>query len=317
MIDGHVHAFPSLGDRLPGLVGRRVKRATTRVARALGTCASVGGQLGLVSVERTVALQNALPAAARRAVESATCVAVLPPMLVGGTVDGLLASMSRAGIRRSLVIGSAGVASNEWLLEAVRDEPRLVPVATAPPMPEGSTEAAWTEAWRRTVDAGAAGLKLHPSWDGIGPDHPATHALFEVAAVTGCFVILHTGGFHVPTYRTKGPVPLHRFADHFQRHRDVRVCLAHMNRDEPEEAWELMKRFDQLYADTSWQPTRTIRRALDTVGAERIMLGSDWPLLHLGLQSDARRCVEKAARTTNELEDVVEGAAGRFTGDAA
>jgi hypothetical protein len=44
------------------------------------------------------------------------------------------------------------------------------------------------------------------------------------------------------------------------------------------------------------------------------MLGSDWPLLHLGLQRDASRAVERAA-SGRHLENIVEDAPRRFIGD--
>ena len=45
-----------------------------------------------------------------------------------------------------------------------------------------------------------------------------------------------------------------------------------------------MKRYEQLYTDTSWQPAEAISRAIAALGSERILLGSDWPLLHTELQ---------------------------------
>ena len=65
-----------------------------------------------------------------------------------------------------------------------------------------------------------------------------------------------------------------------------------MNRENPERAWEMMRRHDQLWTDTSWQTPESIRRAVDTMGDERILLGSDWPLLTLDLQRDSAKNVQ-------------------------
>jgi len=67
-----------------------------------------------------------------------------------------------------------------------------------------------------------------------------------------------------------------------------------MNRDDPRPVFELMKRHEQLYTDTSWQPAEVITQAVEEVGDERLLFGSDWPLLHLNLQGDGLEVLRRA-----------------------
>src|SRR5262249_12090131 len=159
----------------------------------------------------------------------------------------LLASMDRNRIAQTVLIGAPPVASNEWLLtEAMRQAPgRLVPVATLPALPEQSSLDAWTSAYEELAQKGARGFKIHSNLDGLPADHPAYAALFDVAQQHKLFVILHTGCFKVLGFKKPGPVDIPSYEPLFKRHPEVPVCLAHMNRREPEGAWTAMKRHGQ------------------------------------------------------------------------
>ena len=172
-------------------------------------------------------------------------------------------------------------------------------------------ERAWIEGFTDYADRGARGFKIHNNLEGLTADHPAYRALFQVARARRLFVILHTGCFHVFLYKNKRPSDPAEFEPLFRDFPDVRVCLAHMNREHPEAAWEQMKRYDQLYTDTSWQPADGVRRAVDAVGADRILLGSDWPLLHDELQGEALD-IARRALSDRDFERVAHDNGERF-----
>jgi predicted TIM-barrel fold metal-dependent hydrolase len=307
MIDAHVHVFPSM---LPA----RVTDAAQRLGRLAGRFLP---KRPLLDIERTAELQ-AKSGSYHPHVETAATLAMLPSVLVNGTCAGLLAAMDRHGASRVIVIGGKGVVSNDWLLgEACRaGGDRFVPVATMPDLPATTRASGWLDAYAALAGQGARGFKIHSNTDDVDAAHPAIGALFEVAARTGRFVILHTGCFHVPTYKRKETCDIASFARWFTAFPQVKVCLAHMNRDRPEAAWAIMRQHEQVFADTSWQTTASIRRAIDAVGAERLMVGSDWPLLHKDLIGDARARAEQAAGGA-ALDNLLEQTARRFMGETA
>lgn len=304
MIDTHAHALPSVD------IGTRpIHDVVARAANRLAPSRS------MVEIEALSALQRILPRRGFALVEDAVHVALLPPAIVGGTVRGLLASMARHGIDRTVLIGARGRVSNRWILEHAwpQSPARLVPVTTLPELSERAPLEEWSDAYRALAEAGAAGFKIHPNWDGVLPGHPSYEAAFEVAREHDRFIIIHTGCFRVRTYREAAPLALDDLRPYLDRYRDVRVCLAHMNRWHPEAVWALQREYDQLYTDTSWQPARVIRQAIARMGSDRLMLGSDWPLLHLGLQRDACRAVERAA-SGRHLQNIMDEAPRRFIG---
>jgi uncharacterized protein len=280
IIDCHAHAGPGLG------------KTISAAAKLLGRLPRL-----MPGVESLASLRARTHGQANRVLELIGSVALAPQVAARSSLPDLLDSMARTGIERTVVIASPPAASNDWLLEAARAHPReVIPVVSLPGRPS-------EDALEALVDRGARGFKIHPNMDPVPPSSPAYEAVFQVASRRGVFVILHTGNFDAFVYRNHARPDPNAFVPLFERHRQVRVCLAHMGRDRPGDVWELMRRFDSLYTDTSWQPAEAVRRAIDTVGADRILLGSDWPLLHADVQRDAVDIVRRAA--TDEQAEAI------------
>jgi predicted TIM-barrel fold metal-dependent hydrolase len=303
VIDCHAHAYPTLDDRLsqlsPAFAGgvrdaqSRLRRHLPKAASALAGRARSVLERSLVDVEKLANLRRDHEGIHRY--ESLLSLGLLPQVLSFSSATDLLASMEKHGITRTVLIAAEPVASNEWVLAQARaSEGRFIPVVNMPAMRDDTTETQWGDALRALAAEGARGFKIHLNTDGLGATHKAYAVAFDVAREHGLFVIIHTGCFHLPGYKLADHAEPSLFTPLFERQRDVRVCLAHMNRDRPEEAWAIMRRFDQVWADTSWQGRDAVRRARDEVGCERILLGSDWPFLHPGLQGDVLNVLHDA-----------------------
>lgn len=317
MIDCHAHAFPNTGNWLERLV------PSDQLASVMEPARRITGPVtdGLSDASTAVNLTIETLAAFRRQshpllsglTEFVFSLGIGAPVLLCGTLSRLQASMERHGFTHTVLIAAPPVASNDWVLAAAADDPRLVPVAYSPDCHADDPEEAWRGGWDRLADRGAAGFKIHPNVSGLDADHRSHRTAFEAAGDHGRFVILHTGRFAAPGYRSMRAADPREYTPLFDAYPKVPVCLAHMNRDEPEVVWELMARYPQLWTDTSWQPAEALRRALDTAGPDRILLGSDWPLLHTDLQGDALANLRRAA-TDAELTQVTTANAHRFCG---
>ena len=108
-----------------------------------------------------------------------------------GTVAGLLASMDRAGIRRSVVANIAtrpGQAATIRAWSAAIASDRLVPFASVhpdDPDPDGAVAAA--------AEAGLRGIKLHPYFMACPADDPRMIRIARAAADAGLVVLCHAG----------------------------------------------------------------------------------------------------------------------------
>jgi len=315
-IDTHAHAFPS-----PELYAQSLpepaRAATGATASALSRAARAIPPLPLpplFDVERLASFRKRRPLLLAQASELLMGVAMLPQIALRAGLDDLLASMDRYALTHTVVIAGWPAAPNEWLLDTAPDYGgRIIPVAHPPQLPAEASQDDCEVAFDMLAEAGARGFKIHLNMDGLPVECAVYRALFEIARARDLFVIIHTGRFNTIAYKNQQPVAPEMFARYFEDYPEVRVCLAHMNRDEPAEALSAVTRFENLFVDTSWQPADSIADAIAQVGAERVLLGSDWPLLHADLQGECIRLLERAA-SDEEIEAITGSSAARFVG---
>lgn len=314
-IDTHAHAFPGLDYLARDWPDPLQRAASAGVAMAGWLQKRRAGAPPRMSVERLANMRTRGPRRLHQALEMTAGLAMLPALATRASLDDLQLSMDAHGIDRTVVIGSWPSAPNDWLLPAARTTGgRVIPVAHPMRLTEHDDEQTWTDAYAALWEEGARGFKIHPNMDGLDPGSRAYRAMFEVASSTGSFIIVHTGCFNVIGYKHQRPATPALFAGYFAEYPDVRVCLAHMNRDHPEAAWDIARQNENVFVDTSWQPVDNVRRAIDAIGAERILLGSDWPLLHADLQGDCVSVIKRAA-TDAQQEIIFDTAARRFIGE--
>jgi predicted TIM-barrel fold metal-dependent hydrolase len=320
MIDCHAHAFPTLADSLArlspraGEVAQDLSAALKRlVPAAIREPVAEAIRHPIVDVEDAAAMRKK---EVGRTLEPAIAVGLMPQVLATSSVADLIASMERHGIEKTVLIAGEPVSTNEWILAQARaHEGKLVPVVNVPRLTASAGETEWGDGFEALAKAGARGFKIHLNADGLGHDHVAYRVAFEVAAAHDLFVIVHTGCFHADGYyKNLDPAEPALFAPLFERFPTVRVCLAHMNRDDPERAWEVQRRFQQVWSDTSWQPRENVRRAVREVGAGRLLLGSDWPLLHGELQGDVAAILRESANA-DDVDRIGDANARAFLGE--
>ena len=102
-----------------------------------------------------------------------------------------------------------------------------------------------------------------------------------------------------------------RFAPMLRSFPRQTIVLGHAGLQQFEDAIELARRHENTVVETSFQHRSRIRRALEIVGSDRVVFGSDWPA------SDPRfalREVRAAARSDAELEQLLWGNAERLLG---
>jgi predicted TIM-barrel fold metal-dependent hydrolase len=329
MIDCHAHVYPHLWEHF-GLSATASEQASwPRIlthwafdraeARARRLQHQVTRRVApsTLTVQGVARLRRSRAWIGRVASDALLNVAGIPALAVEGTADGLAESMARSGLSRTVVIAAPPVAPNEWLLDLVRQQPdssRLVPVVVTPEPVEGHDEKEWVARYEALAAGGARGFKIHPNMEGRPASHGVYRAMFQVAKERNLFVILHTGQFWVAAYQHLNPADANEFESLFSSFPSVKVCLAHLNRDAPQGVWALMRRYDQLYADTSWQSARGIHATREAVGAERLLLGSDWPFLGADMQKESVQILDSAVNS-KDFERMTSSNAVRFLGE--
>jgi predicted TIM-barrel fold metal-dependent hydrolase len=283
IIDCHTHVFPSSSLGRAFFKNKKQSKPTDKY---------------LLGLERFAKIRKLLPESLNRGLEISLSTIGQPVVMLNGSIHKLISSMNSNSIGQSVVIAAPPLADNDWLLGEILDTTpdRFIPVCTLPEASPDASDSAWPAAFKKLAAQGARGFKIHPNMDDLCSRHDAYQAMFQVAQSRGLFIILHTGNFSSVTYKHNRPADPKEFAYLFKEYPEVKVCLAHMNRDRPEDVWTLMNKYSQLYTDTSWQTPSVVSQAVKKVDQTRILLGSDWPLLHPELQADALNILRQATK---------------------
>lgn len=148
---------------------------------------------------------------------------------------------------------------------------------------------------RAVRELGMVGLKIHPA-AGFFPNERMVYPMYEKALELGLPVMVHTGPEPKPLYsRHCQPVYVDDVADDFP---DLKIILAHAGLSAWwQEAAGVASVAPNVYLDISgWQALArlrplefytTLRSLISTVGARRILWGSDYPALRLLLSETA------------------------------
>jgi predicted TIM-barrel fold metal-dependent hydrolase len=231
------------------------------------------------------------------------------------SAEELLDSMDEAQIDRSVVLGFAWselepcVQHNDYLLEAAnRSGGRLIPFCTIQPR-------AGNDAFRemeRCARAGARGLgELRPDSQGYRlDDGAAAEVLAEAAHRHGLVLLFHVSepvGHTYPGKEALSVDSLHRF---IAGHGGQAVVGAHWGGGLPFYALmpEVRRTLTNAYFDTAATPLlyepAVYRQAAELVGAQRILFGSDFPLIE---QRRQRQAIEEAFPANDPARDLILG----------
>jgi predicted TIM-barrel fold metal-dependent hydrolase len=228
---------------------------------------------------------------------------------VAGTVADVLAALSTAGADRGWVLSSfeppglpyppdgarwwppepphpehstALAEYNRWLCALGAEHPQLAPLVTVHPALLSGEDSA-RELARLADDHGAAGVKLHPIAMRTHPDDPALAPMFATCAARGMPVVAHGGP---DRYGTGWSIPS-AFAPVLAAHPRLTLVLAHLGGAAWSSLAALAAEFPQARFDLAeiiaWTGSehgpdeRALAQLIRTVGAHRVLLGSDFP----------------------------------------
>jgi predicted TIM-barrel fold metal-dependent hydrolase len=310
-IDFHVHVFP---DRL----SRFLPDAQAETVQMLRRKARDWMRPYSGALHRLQTAMRHVPAPLRKNLDAMSALAPLPGLMLESTPADLLEVMDAAGVDRAVVIAQPPYMPNEFVLGICQDNPRLIAAVNIPPgTPKPGV------ALRKMHEAGARILKIHGAADGEGADSPRYRALLKSGSELGMPVILHTGCIH-STLLFKSPEQgqAQRYSEWFGRYPRTPFILAHMNFHEPHVAMDLAEEHANVYVDTSWQPAEVIGEAVRRIGAERVLFGTDWPIVGQNLRVGLERiqdCVDSGIFSAADQALIRGGNAAKLLGlgDAA
>jgi len=213
----------------------------------------------------------------------------------------LLARMDRAGLDMAVCFSQPVVWNNDYVLDRAREHSdRFVPFAGVNPW-----RASARDELLRCLDRGARGVKLHPVRD--------SYSLAEARLVDPIFAACA---------ERRVPILCHglcewsntpwQFAEMARRFPEVTLIMAHGGHLWlREDALEVVGRHANLYVESSLMYSGYIRRYVEEIGPERVLMGTDSPVEEFEVEM---RKIEMAVEDKGHRELVMGGNIARILG---
>jgi len=190
-----------------------------------------------------------------------------------GELDILLSNMEEIGITSSIVFatdeentGATFENVNTKIIDAQKEHPDKI-IAFARIVPSAGKKA--IEEFKRCCRQGIKGLKLKPT-DGFEPQDATI--IFDLIDSDHFPVLIHTG--HEPVSHPSIWEPF------FIEYPKIDFILAHGGKDQYRKCAEIVKKYSNVYVDTSTLSYHRTEYLYEILGPEKILFGSDYPYSH-------------------------------------
>lgn len=226
-------------------------------------------------------------------IDSHTHLGNFPLFNVSMNSDQMIELMDEFGIELSIVFSLP----NSLTLEAGKKHPgRFAGLVWVDP--KRGVEAA-EDAEKAIREWGFKGVKMHPLIDSFLPDDELINPVMGVARKLQVPVLFHCG--HPPW-----SLPWH-FGNLADRFPDVKIILGHMGHGHIvyiNGSIEMALKHENLYLETSGMPMHSkVKEAVEKVGAERVLYGSDMPFGHPGFELPKIRVAGLSERELSQVLD--------------
>lgn len=236
------------------------------------------------------------------------------------TAEELIASMDKAGIDVSVVVNLGWMThelcaeTNDYILESIARYPeRLIGFCTVQPQ---SVDAA-VEEIERCAESGARGIgELRPDIQLLDlEDDSVVSPLMEVIQKHRLILLTHASEPAGHNYPGKGIITPDVLYPFITSHPDITMVCAHWGGGLPFYALmpEVKKALQNVYFDTAASPflyqPRIYSLVSELVGADKILLGSDYPLMP---QERLLKEINSAALAEEEKDLILSGNAKRL-----
>lgn len=194
-----------------------------------------------------------------------------------GTVSGIMASMKKANIDKSVILSIAtkpNQTSNITRWSAAIQSDSIVPFGSIHPDSDN-----WKSELTEIYDSGIKGIKFHPEYQNFFVDDPKMYPIYYKAAELGLIMVFHAGvdvGLQPPYHCM--PDRMKRMVRDFK---GAKIVAAHMG---GYDRWNEVEEYlvgEDIYFDTSFSLSRMTQeqfmRIVKNHGYKRLLFGTDSP----------------------------------------
>jgi uncharacterized protein len=182
--------------------------------------------------------------------------------------QGLDELMTSCGLDKTIIFHP----DNSLTQRAIAERPQVFGLVWANPREPNCVE--MVESYLE--DKNFRGIKLHPILDGFHPNDPMVHPLADLVAELNLPLLIHTGH---PIFSL--PWSVEELAQAKPKTKVIMGHMGHGNIIYINAAIDAAERRSNVYLETSGMPMHSkILEAVNRVGADRVLYGSDAPFHH-------------------------------------
>lgn len=195
------------------------------------------------------------------------------------TVPNIIEEMDRLGVIKSVVLSidfPFPPSLSKYHLENTVGHPRFVPFCGINP-----NSPHWERDMQECLELGARGLKVHPYFCMMPPNHPKVLRMLGRWSRTGLPVLFHTSnnGLEPSVWRKWSDIEL--YEEPLKRFPGITFILGHAGMTFYEQAAAFAKAHGNTYLEIGGQPPQNIRHMIELLGNDKILFGTDWPFYPL------------------------------------
>lgn len=198
---------------------------------------------------------------------------------VSHTVPNLLWEMDALKIKYSvnLCLDITNSSNSRRAMQALRNEPRILFYPCIHPKDKKARAKA-----EEYVAGGALGMKLHPEIHRTAVDDESTLNLARMWAEVsnGMPVLAHSGfnGFEPEKVREHANIDKYEPLVAALADSNTPCILGHAAMNQYKKATAIAKKYPSAYLEIGGQPPAHLAEIIDTIGDDRIVYGTDWPV---------------------------------------
>lgn len=237
----------------------------------------------------------------------------MQPIGIGnGTIEEVVSNMQKDRIDYTVLANFAPVKilhqNNLWSIKISKKYNQLIPLVSIHPEMEGNT----LLNLKNYISSGAKGIKIHSSAQGFLPNDARLNDIYAYCNEMRFPIFFHCG--LTSEVKANNYSDLEMLMPVIDKYKDIPIVLGHMAEGKFEDVLWLAKTYQNIYFDTSiaisgllcikrvhdtsWQNDDFVIDIFGSIGASRIVFGSDYPfgspihdinrLIHMNLKNEEK-----------------------------
>lgn len=186
----------------------------------------------------------------------------------------LLETMQAHEVDYAIIIAREPVAPNQTLLDISQ---RIKKLFTVVHLKYGAKNV--IQSLAEYKEMGAVGVKIHPTLDGHLPKSIWYKKLVQAASELNLPIICHTGNSSYVGADHGEYSDIENYDALVKSFPNTTFVMAHANLGRHDKAIEFAKKHKNVFIETSWQSQENVLELYHRLGSEKILFGTDWPIL--------------------------------------